>query len=74
MRALKFHERKLLKKVDFLRWKKENNLRELQVRHERVSLAGLMLKKMLLPACINCTLAMALTACLFHGCVHAYRS
>lgn len=31
MRALKFHERKLLKKVDFLRWKKENNLRELQV-------------------------------------------
>ncbi|KAK9845008.1 hypothetical protein WJX74_009628 [Apatococcus lobatus] len=31
MRALKFHERKLLKKVDFLRWKSENNLRELQV-------------------------------------------
>ncbi|KAK9808216.1 hypothetical protein WJX73_010220 [Symbiochloris irregularis] len=31
MRQLKFHERKLLKKVDFLRWQRENNLRELQV-------------------------------------------
>ena len=32
MRQLKHHERKLLKKVDFLRWKNEHNLRELQVR------------------------------------------
>ena len=32
MRKLKYHEQKLLKKVDFLRWNKENNLRELQVR------------------------------------------
>lgn len=34
MRQLKFHEKKLLKKVDFLKWKSENNLRELQVRFE----------------------------------------
>ena len=32
MRKLKFHEQKLLKKVDFLKWKNENNLRELQAR------------------------------------------
>lgn len=32
MRQLKFHEKKLLKKVDFLKWKREHNLRELQVR------------------------------------------
>lgn len=32
MRKLKFHEKKLLKKVDFLQWKKENSHRELQVR------------------------------------------
>jgi len=32
MRQLKFHERKLLKKVDFLQWKQGDNLRELQVR------------------------------------------
>ncbi|KAK9837498.1 hypothetical protein WJX81_006945 [Elliptochloris bilobata] len=31
MRKLKFHEQKLLKKVDFLQWKNEHNLRELQV-------------------------------------------
>lgn len=31
MRQLKFHERKLLKKVDFLQWKSENNHRELEV-------------------------------------------
>ncbi|GAX78354.1 hypothetical protein CEUSTIGMA_g5796.t1 [Chlamydomonas eustigma] len=31
MRQLKFHEKKLLKKVDFLKWKNEDNLRELQV-------------------------------------------
>ena len=31
MRQLKYHEQKLLKKVDFLHWKKEKNLRELQV-------------------------------------------
>lgn len=30
MRQLKFHEKKLLKKVDFLQWKRENNHRELQ--------------------------------------------
>ena len=35
VRQLKYHEKKLLKKVDFLKWKNENNLRELQVR-ERV--------------------------------------
>ncbi len=32
MRQLKFHEKKLLKKVDFLKWKSEDNQRELQVR------------------------------------------
>lgn len=31
MRQLKFHEKKLLKKVDFLQWKNEHNLREVQV-------------------------------------------
>ena len=31
MRQLKFHEQKLLKKVDFLTWKKEDNPRETQV-------------------------------------------
>ena len=35
MRQLKYHEQKLLKKVDFLHWKKEKNLRELQVRLQR---------------------------------------
>ena len=32
MRQLKFHEKKLLRKVDFLQWKNENNQRELQVK------------------------------------------
>ncbi|WZN65600.1 U3 small nucleolar ribonucleoprotein [Chloropicon roscoffensis] len=31
MRKLKYHEQKLLKKVNFLQWKRENNHRELQV-------------------------------------------
>ncbi len=31
MRQLKFHEQKLLKKVNFLQWKNEHNQRELQV-------------------------------------------
>lgn len=31
MRQLKFHEKKLLKKVDFLHWKNADNLREIQV-------------------------------------------
>ena len=31
MRKLKFHEKKLLKKVDFLTWKKEDNLRESKI-------------------------------------------
>ncbi|KAK9814448.1 hypothetical protein WJX72_006043 [[Myrmecia] bisecta] len=31
MRQLKHHEQKLLKKVDFLKWKSTDNLRELQV-------------------------------------------
>ena len=31
MRQLKYHEKKLLRKVDFLQWKREHNLRELQV-------------------------------------------
>ncbi|KAL7753058.1 U3 small nucleolar ribonucleoprotein imp3 [Sorochytrium milnesiophthora] len=31
VRKLKHHEQKLLKKVDFLQWKSENNLREVQV-------------------------------------------
>ncbi|KAK2079497.1 hypothetical protein QBZ16_001891 [Prototheca wickerhamii] len=31
MRQLKYHEKKLLKKVDFLKWKNEHNLREIQV-------------------------------------------
>ena len=34
MRQLKYHEQKLLKKVDFLQWKREHNQRELQVRDE----------------------------------------
>jgi hypothetical protein len=32
VRELKHHEKKLLKKVNFLKWKNENNQRELQVR------------------------------------------
>lgn len=31
MRQLKFHEKKLLKKVDFLKWKTDDNAREIQV-------------------------------------------
>lgn len=31
MRKLKFHEQKLLKKVDFYSWKIDNNLREIRV-------------------------------------------
>lgn len=31
MRELKFHEKKLLKKVNFFDWKNENNLHELKV-------------------------------------------
>ncbi|MEW5309553.1 MAG: hypothetical protein WDW38_001435 [Sanguina aurantia] len=31
MRQLKHHEKKLLKKVDFLRWKTDDNVRETQV-------------------------------------------
>ena len=31
MRKLKFHEKKLLKKVDFLSWKNEGNLREIKI-------------------------------------------
>ncbi|CAG9463648.1 unnamed protein product [Pedinophyceae sp. YPF-701] len=31
MRQLKFHEKKLLKKVDFLQWKNEHSRRELEV-------------------------------------------
>jgi hypothetical protein len=39
MRELKFHEKKLLKKVDFLKWKNEDNLRELQVRRTQTAAA-----------------------------------
>lgn len=31
MRKLKYHEYKLLRKADFLKWKRENNLREVKV-------------------------------------------
>ncbi|KAK8794715.1 hypothetical protein WA158_001696 [Blastocystis sp. Blastoise] len=31
MRKLKFHEQKLLKKTDFLSWKKDQNIREIEV-------------------------------------------
>jgi U3 small nucleolar ribonucleoprotein protein IMP3 len=31
MRELKYHENKLLKKVDFLNWKNEDNLREIAI-------------------------------------------
>jgi U3 small nucleolar ribonucleoprotein protein IMP3 len=31
MRQLKHHEKKLLRKVDFLNWKKTNNLREIKI-------------------------------------------
>ncbi|KFG29239.1 putative 40S ribosomal protein S4, partial [Toxoplasma gondii ARI] len=31
MRQLKFHEKRLLKKVDFYNWKKEQNVREVKV-------------------------------------------
>jgi U3 small nucleolar ribonucleoprotein protein IMP3 len=31
MRPLKHHEKKLLKKVDFLQWKREHNIREAKV-------------------------------------------
>eukprot|EP00887_Chlorella_sp_A99_P000297 scaffold13.g297.t1 len=37
MRKLKYQEQKLLKKVNFLQWKNEHNLRELQVRRARRS-------------------------------------
>lgn len=31
MRQLKYHEQKLLKKVDFYQWKSDDTLREIQV-------------------------------------------
>lgn len=31
MRQLKFHEQKLLKKVDFINWEADNNIHELKV-------------------------------------------
>lgn len=31
VRKLKFHEKKLLKKVDFISWKADNNVREIQI-------------------------------------------
>jgi len=31
MRQLKYHEQKLLKKVDFLQWKQDQNIREIKV-------------------------------------------
>ncbi|CAM9671939.1 unnamed protein product [Ascophyllum nodosum] len=31
MRKLKYHEQKLLKKVDFLQWKSDRNIREIQI-------------------------------------------
>lgn len=31
VRKLKFHEQKLLKKVDFISWKVDNNLNEVKV-------------------------------------------
>lgn len=31
MRKLKYHEQKLLKKVDFLNWKQDRNIREVKV-------------------------------------------
>ena len=31
MRKLRFHERKLLKKVDFINWKADRNLHELKI-------------------------------------------
>jgi U3 small nucleolar ribonucleoprotein protein IMP3 len=31
MRELKYHEKKLIKKVDFLDWKNEDNLREIKI-------------------------------------------
>lgn len=31
LRPLKFHEQKLLKRVDFLRWKQDDTLREAQI-------------------------------------------
>lgn len=31
MRELKYHEKKLLKKTDFLDWKNEDNLREIKI-------------------------------------------
>ena len=31
MRQLKHHEKKLLKKVDFLQWRQDQNIRELKI-------------------------------------------
>ncbi|XP_046846466.1 U3 small nucleolar ribonucleoprotein protein IMP3-like [Xenia sp. Carnegie-2017] len=31
VRSLKFHEKKLLKKVDFITWKNDNNVREIKI-------------------------------------------
>ena len=35
MRKLKHHEQKLLKKVDFLQWKSDQNIREIQVNNRK---------------------------------------
>lgn len=36
MRKLKYHEQKLLKKVDFLQWKSDQNVREIQVQFDKL--------------------------------------
>ena len=68
MRQLKYHERKLLKKVDFLQWKKEHSLREVQVAHMHLSVstyAGRFKNKFGL--CCHCSATIG--GCIFHFCL-----
>ena len=49
VRKLKFHEQKLLKKVDLIEWKKDNNLREAKVRFFALKLSLCLNHTVLLP-------------------------
>lgn len=55
MRQLRHHEQKLLKKVDFLRWKNEHNLRELQVRVVGQFAAGASARMSCIQQCPSCS-------------------
>jgi U3 small nucleolar ribonucleoprotein protein IMP3 len=60
LRKLKYHEKKLLKKTDFLDWRKENNLRESAI----VAKYGLSDREEYLKVCtIGGSAAQSLTCC-----------